>query len=485
MFWRKRQTFDDIYRRYSFSHRICDDLAEHILQFLPFEVKFRLECVSKQFQRTIFERQYEWVIDPILTFRTKAIECPKKAERSLFILINIAKKLTKIHCLRQNTYHEICLNDRDLDLITKYCCHLTAIHCDFRNISNRRIFAKRLPKIVSFSLDDNNIDMISYTFPHIQELSCILHSFFSYPLTFPRISNLHLKSLKKLSVEINYKFIEHLNSFQEFVENNKSLTHLKLYLVLRDENVLQFLFKQISRLTELIELKVKMHYNMTYIWLIDALKQISMNCSNMRSLKIDRIYTEFSETESIFKELKNFKRLQRLTINDIWYHSGIELILNNCFKQMENITHLRLGFYNSNDFLIKETLLSDLNQYLPKLQTLVIKNKIELSIGMADILSRLSYLESIELNVTDQLTASTIETKIMEKCKRIKSIELYERRSESKFVCNQYFYDVLKILCFLMTMALLILFISFILIEYRQVLLVANNTITNNALSLN
>src|ERR1700712_1588118 len=44
----------------SFSERICDDLSEVILQYLSLEDKLRLQCVSKQFQRTVFKRHYEF-----------------------------------------------------------------------------------------------------------------------------------------------------------------------------------------------------------------------------------------------------------------------------------------------------------------------------------------------------------------------------------------------------------------------------------------
>ena len=51
------------YSRDSFSHRICDDLCEVILQYLSLEDKIRFECVSHQFQRTVFQRQYELRFD--------------------------------------------------------------------------------------------------------------------------------------------------------------------------------------------------------------------------------------------------------------------------------------------------------------------------------------------------------------------------------------------------------------------------------------
>ena len=59
----KFESKEDNYRRDSFDDRFCDDLSEVILQYLSLEDKLRLECVSKQFQRTVFQRQYELYID--------------------------------------------------------------------------------------------------------------------------------------------------------------------------------------------------------------------------------------------------------------------------------------------------------------------------------------------------------------------------------------------------------------------------------------
>ena len=56
---RNVELIEDNYRRDSFDDRFCDDLSEVLLQFLSFEDKLRFECVSKQFQRTVFQRQYK------------------------------------------------------------------------------------------------------------------------------------------------------------------------------------------------------------------------------------------------------------------------------------------------------------------------------------------------------------------------------------------------------------------------------------------
>ena len=39
-------------------NRFGDDLIEEVLQYLTLEDKIRLECVSKQWQRCIYQRQF-------------------------------------------------------------------------------------------------------------------------------------------------------------------------------------------------------------------------------------------------------------------------------------------------------------------------------------------------------------------------------------------------------------------------------------------
>jgi hypothetical protein len=53
----KRQLRSDIKKRQSFDYRICDDLCEVLLSYLSFEDKIRFECVSKQFQRCVYNKQ--------------------------------------------------------------------------------------------------------------------------------------------------------------------------------------------------------------------------------------------------------------------------------------------------------------------------------------------------------------------------------------------------------------------------------------------
>ena len=43
--------------------RFGDDICEEILQYLTFADKIRLQCLSKQFSRTVFAKQYRIIAD--------------------------------------------------------------------------------------------------------------------------------------------------------------------------------------------------------------------------------------------------------------------------------------------------------------------------------------------------------------------------------------------------------------------------------------
>ena len=53
---------DCVRQRDSFDDRICDDLCEEVLQYLSLNDKIRLQCVSKQFSRLIFQRHTQKIL---------------------------------------------------------------------------------------------------------------------------------------------------------------------------------------------------------------------------------------------------------------------------------------------------------------------------------------------------------------------------------------------------------------------------------------
>ena len=99
------QSFDGKQRRDSFEDRVCDDLCEVLLQFLPIEDKFKFECVSKQFQRNVFQRQYHLNMTSIMNGR--------KTSSFLQVIEKLMKKLPNIKSFEYNKRLEA-IDDGDL-----------------------------------------------------------------------------------------------------------------------------------------------------------------------------------------------------------------------------------------------------------------------------------------------------------------------------------------------------------------------------------
>ncbi len=118
------------YRNDSFSDRICDDLCQVLLSYLSFEDKIRFECVSKQFQRCVFVKQFKLNLyeNKVLMNRNlineKAYEIVlKKCQNISALFMPFSQHLT------ENTFK----------LITKYCLHLKQIVFDINHINEETV----------------------------------------------------------------------------------------------------------------------------------------------------------------------------------------------------------------------------------------------------------------------------------------------------------------------------------------------------------
>ena len=108
---RNIELYEDYYGRDSFDDHFCDDLCEDILQYLPLKHKLRLQCVSKQFQRTVFQRQYK------LDIRIS----PKHKDRSLDSFKALLKKcpnITSIELKGDNLYFRNYKRDKFNDVFS-------------------------------------------------------------------------------------------------------------------------------------------------------------------------------------------------------------------------------------------------------------------------------------------------------------------------------------------------------------------------------
>ena len=203
--------------------------------------------------------------------------------------------------------------------------------------------------------------------------------------------------------------IQVLDPLEVFIKRNaKNIKHLDLYILKNHENPsdeqkarILNIISNLSNLVELI-LNTTLHFNDKQI--DKNLTQIANNCKELKSIEISFIMTSKNceDLKQVMATLKQFKRLRRLTVIFNYFRKSkesIELFSFKVFKGFENITHLSIRFYGIPDPL-SETILTDIDINLPKLQYFAFWNKLVVTEWCVHILRRLSKLKKIHLNNT-------------------------------------------------------------------------------------
>ena len=158
-------------------------------------------------------------------------------------------------------------------------------------------------------------------------------------------------------------------------------------------------------------------------------------CRNLKSIGCGfYINDQNSDIRQLLSHLKAFPALKRLDLLLSLVRNEEEEDVNQLFsfelfKGFSNITHLSLRFGLLWLQTLKESILKDIDIYLPNLQYLEMKDIFlttpEGVQQMGDILSRLSRLETLKLKLKSGVDFNPIKDKISEKCKKIRKTEIY------------------------------------------------------------
>ena len=292
---------NDSKKRQFFSHRISDDLCEDILQHLPLKRKLRLECVSKQFQITVFRRVYEFKLEEFKKSRTlqefevqntvpqiwnKVIEL--KCESELKAIESVLKKCPNIQSIDLHYFpaNNRQISKRMIQLFTKYCNHL--IEFNGRLLINNEweseeFCRKFAPKLKYFSPAEYVFDY--NLFPNIESIDKYL---FLGPnpteilLQFNSVN--HLKKLL-ISIEVNKEYL-----LPQVMQKFEKLTHLKLCFT---TNAINEAFKDFPSHQKLLDLLIFFSVNQVFEDICDSLKQIAIKCPKLKKIvmnsKIKRV----------------------------------------------------------------------------------------------------------------------------------------------------------------------------------------------------
>ena len=284
----------DSQNRQSFSERICDDLSEVILQYLSLEDKFRLEGVSKQFQRTVFQRQYE--------LYNYYIE-----NEGLDLFEALLKKCPNITSIELDRHDPDILN-QVFALIIENCNNLSEVIVltdIILNDSNLEKFHQKFGTTIKcLQFDRELIDL--NLFPNIEKL--IITDFY---LDLSTINELKLAKLKQLEIFVDkgQELVLH-----KVIDNFRTLKHLSLTFCSDDEKAIYKSLMSISSLKHLIQFRLKPFfvYNKQFC---DLFKQMEKNCKNLKSIDCNfEINDQNLEIRQLLSYLKAFPALKRLEL---------------------------------------------------------------------------------------------------------------------------------------------------------------------------
>ena len=285
----KFESKEDNYRRDSFDDRFCDDLCEDILQYLSFEDKLRLQCVSKQFQRTVFQRQCELFIN--MSSESHKMYLEDKQDSSVEIIHNyyyikyqsldsfkaLLKKCPNITSIQLGgSQYKDCKNVRPVfQLIIENCNNLSEVYVlNYLNDRNfEELHQKFGPKVkyLRFYRKLNDLNR----FPNIERLTI------GHALDQSIIPQLKLSNLKQLNLELQLGQ-EHF--FKIFIDKFQKLTHFSVAFITNNENAIYKSLKNISNLKHLIHFQFINHLEKNNEKFCDLLKQMSNICQNLKSI---------------------------------------------------------------------------------------------------------------------------------------------------------------------------------------------------------
>ena len=329
--------------------RFGDDLTEEVIQYLCFRDKVKFECLSKQWQRLVFNKQMEIDLNHKIFIKSKRLKSYLKKCRNI----------SRVVLWRKGEGEE-------LDLITEYCRRVTKLVVPYR-VDPQMLFEfgyKHGQWLVEFG-SGNNPFSDDYVKDFLQMCPNIKKLGLNDRLTLDDITDhILVDSLKKLEV-IDYIAISNDNYSYDKMElfvakYGKSLKVVRFRFYELSSNNLKTCLTLSSRFESLESLGIEILSLKTYIEPIDeCLKQLANNCTKLRELRLKTTDSSVI-SDNIFFCLSEFRSLERLVFNSTRMGPNVNGSVE-CLKHMTRLKHLSITYLRlTEDFANIQTLLPNI-----------------------------------------------------------------------------------------------------------------------------
>ncbi|CAG2115074.1 unnamed protein product, partial [Medioppia subpectinata] len=315
--------------------RFGDDLCALLLSYLSFKNRFRYECVSKQFQRTVFGSPVDITLNygfiQILLINEKTIDTQ--------LLATIARKcviIDTIDCRGISAIYKEHIPEV-LNTFRDNCRHLREIYC---NGWDGQWMPSLWPLVTRIR---HNRSEDSEALTHCHRLSQL--SINSFNIIFDSIDGkLLAKNLSKFSI-YSYKDDDN-HRWPAFVANNQCLQSLAVHY--RDFSVAENMRQmcgQLSQLTQLRELTLGLVYRVLDGQMPapvnQCLRTIGVNCKQLQRLSL--LLHRYSAAEPVLTIsldlLRFYSRLKRLHLT--LFAATDDQMLER-LRHCKRLTHLKL-----------------------------------------------------------------------------------------------------------------------------------------------
>ena len=362
--------------------RFTDDLTEEILQYLTFEDKIRLECVSKQWKRCVFQRQY---IFEICFHKNKSNNSLNKLiddennyhldEESLESVLKKCPNITKVKLSYWKVKSKVIL------MFGQYCSRLKSLNHTIRGVYFYRKYGHKLEELWTNGRNDD--------IKPIFELCPNLKIFYSDDTSV--LFNEDKEFLPKLEqIREYFKIIpEYVNKL--YILSDKYSQTMKRFDVRfgnLTEEELKKCFECISGFKNLRQLKFDFYSHQKFEQtIVDCLSLIGRKCTKLLKLDLsidssvpisDRFFDVFTHFKAIKKLIINFK-------NNTVLSGSVE-----CFKHCKELYDIDIVCHK-----LTENFFTNIQLFVPKLQSLRIETKKQFSDSFIDSLHSMKNIQKV------------------------------------------------------------------------------------------
>ncbi|CAG2112929.1 unnamed protein product, partial [Medioppia subpectinata] len=335
--------------------RFGDDLSQLLLSYLSLEDRFQCECVSKQFQRTVFVS----VVDITLSDRfIQRLLNEKRSDTEMLATFAIkCSNIQTIDCRGITKDYEKRVPEV-LGLLRDYCRRLRDIYCDwsYEMLATFGPLVTQIDAIICFNG--------SKAFNYCHRLSQLrIHSF--NDIFDIRNDRSRVKNIRKFEL-ISHSYY-HNRRWPSFVAANQSIESLTVTSrTFRDEESVREMCGQLSRLTQLRELTLGLPLRsmvaVNPAVVSDSLRTIGVNCKQLKRLALNLCATTVQVLS--LDSLSVFRRLKWLRLE---VYAAIDDQLLEPLRHCKRLTQLGLKLNK-----MTPKVMTDLHQYCPRLHYLFI-----------------------------------------------------------------------------------------------------------------